>query len=196
MSFGLATALFSDSMLIDFVFCFCFCYRPLSEKRRYVFRSRFPLFRIFERMPIALSLFHSWLEIHLLWSPYVIGQTIIFSCCGLFFFLLLSSLWSPYGIGQTIIFSCCGLFFLLLLLLLFFLAYSQPPQIGCLPYFGTWCGPSVNLECRSETCCARLAGNTGRKKSRQKSPSRHHRTNLSGHIFATKACIDNRKKTC
>ena len=22
-------------------------------------------------------------------------------------------LWSPYGIGQTIIFSCCGLFFLL-----------------------------------------------------------------------------------
>ena len=24
--------------------------------------------------------------------------------------------WSPYGIGQTIIFSCCGLFFLLLLL--------------------------------------------------------------------------------
>jgi len=28
---------------------------------------------------------------------------------------LLLSLWSPYGIGQTIIFSCCGLFFLLLL---------------------------------------------------------------------------------
>jgi len=28
----------------------------------------------------------------------------------------------------------------------------------------------------------------------QKSPSRHHRTTLSGHIFATKACIDNRKK--
>ena len=27
-----------------------------------------------------------------------------------------------------------------------------------------WSTPSVNLECRSETCCARLAGNTGRKK--------------------------------
>jgi len=27
-----------------------------------------------------------------------------------------------------------------------------------------------------------------------KSPSRHHRTNLSGYIFATKACIANRKK--
>ena len=31
-------------------------------------------------------------------------------------------------------------------------------------------------------------------KSRQKSPSGHHRTNLSGNIFATKARIDNRKK--
>ena len=47
-------------------------------------------------------------------------------------------------------------------------------------------------ECRSEVRCTRLAANTGRKKS----PSRHHRTTLSGHIFATKACIDNRKKTC
>ena len=31
-------------------------------------------------------------------------------------------------------------------------------------------------------------------KSRQKSTSGHHRTNLSGYIFATKARIDNRKK--
>jgi len=38
--------------------------------------------------------------------------------------------------------------------------------------------------------CTRLAGIAGRKKS----PSRHHRTNLSGYIFATKARIDNRKK--
>jgi len=34
-----------------------------------------------------------------------------------------------------------------------------------------------------------LAANTGRKKS----PSGHHRTTLSGYIFATKARIDNRK---
>jgi len=33
------------------------------------------------------------------------------------------------------------------------------------------------------------------QKSRQKSPSGHHLTNLSGYIFATKARIDNRKKT-
>ena len=32
------------------------------------------------------------------------------------------------------------------------------------------------------------------QKSRQKSPSGHHRTTLSGYIFATKAHIDNRKK--
>jgi len=30
-------------------------------------------------------------------------------------------------------------------------------------YFHTWCGPSANFECRSEMCCTRLAGNTGRK---------------------------------
>ena len=69
-----------------------------------------------------------------------------------------SYFWSPYGIGQTIIFLSCGFFFCL-----FFLAYSQPSQIGCLPYFHTWCGLSANLGCRSETCCMRFAENTGRK---------------------------------
>jgi len=67
-------------------------------------------------------------------------------------------------------------------------------QVGCLPYFDTWCGPRANLECRSERCCTRLAANAGPKKSRQKSPSGHHPTTLSGYIFATKARIDNRKK--
>jgi len=38
--------------------------------------------------------------------------------------------------------------------------------------------------------CTRPAANTGCKKS----SSLHHRTTLSGHIFAIKACIDNRKK--
>jgi len=60
----------------------------------------------------------------------------------------------------------------------------------CLPYFYTWCGPIANLECRSEMCCARLAGNAGPKKS----PSGHHRTTLSGCVFATKSHIDNWKK--
>jgi len=42
----------------------------------------------------------------------------------------------------------------------------------------------------SEMCGMRLAANTGRKKS----PFWHHRTTLSGCIFATKAPIDIRKK--
>jgi len=55
-----------------------------------------------------------------------------------------------------------------------FLAYSQRSQIGCQPYFHTWCGLSANLGCRSETCCTRLAGNGARKKL----SSAHHRTSL------------------
>jgi len=39
-------------------------------------------------------------------------------------------------------------------------------------------------------CWKRLAGNTEAKKS----PSGHHRTNVSGHIFPTTARIDNREK--
>ena len=72
-----------------------------------------------------------------------------------------------------------------------FLAHSQRPQIGCLPYFHTWCGLSANLECRSEMCCTRLAGNTGRKmmqKNRICAPSRNF---VELYMCATKACIDN-----
>jgi len=46
----------------------------------------------------------------------------------------------------------------------------------------------------SETCCTRLAENTGRKNDAKKLPSGNHRTILPGYIFATKACIDNWKK--
>jgi len=70
----------------------------------------------------------------------------------------------------------------------FFLAYSQRSQIACLPYFYTRI--TANLECRSEMCCTRLAKNTGCKNS----PSVHHRTTLLDYVFATRACINNRKK--
>jgi len=43
-------------------------------------------------------------------------------------------------------------------------------------------------------CCTRLTGNAGPKKLPKKSLSGHHRTTLSGYIFTSKACIDNRKK--
>jgi len=61
-------------------------------------------------------------------------------------------------------------------------------------YIFVLCGLSVNLECRSETCCARLTENTARKKSPKSRHWGHHPTTLSDYIFATKACIDNRKK--
>ena len=88
-------------------------------------------------------------------------------------------LWSPYGIGRTIIFSSCHLFFF------FSLTKSQQPQIGCLPYFHIWCGPSADLESRSETCCTRLAENTVRKKSAKNSPSAHQKNLLSSNISST-----------
>jgi len=53
---------------------------------------------------------------------YGIGQTIIFSCCGLFFLLLLLLLWSPYVIGQTIY-----IFMLWFVLLSFF----SSPNLSC-----------------------------------------------------------------
>jgi len=99
-------------------------------------------------------------------------------------------LMAAHSNGQAIIFCSCGFF----LPVVFSLAYSQRSESGCTPYFHTWCGLSANLECMSEMCCTRLAENTGRKKYVKKSSSAHNRTTLSGHIFATKACVDNLKK--
>jgi len=76
--------------------------------------------------------------------------------CFLWRTLLVSAelfLWSPYVIGQTIIFLPCEFY----LLSFFFFAWSQRSEIGCLPYFHAWCGLSANLECRSEMRCTRLA---------------------------------------
>jgi len=63
-------------------------------------------------------------------------------------------------------YSCpmCPVVSFFLLLLSFF---SSPNLSGrrldvYIAYFYTWCSPSANLECRSEVCCTRLAGNAGR----------------------------------
>jgi len=79
-----------------------------------------------------------------------VGQAIIFCSCGFFFMAALHS-------------SCGHSILPLWFLLSFFLPYSQPSQIACLPYFHTWCGISANLECRSEMCCTRLGENIGCK---------------------------------
>ena len=108
----------------------------------------------------------------------------------------MAALWNRAG---DYIFALWFLSFFLLLLLLLLLFIPRLisavadwmstilPHMVCL---------SANLECRSETCSTWLAGNAGRKKIAKKSPSGYHRTTRSGHIFATKACIDNQKKTC
>ena len=132
----------------------------------------------------------------LLWPPCVADADIIFSSF-LFFFL-----WPPYGIGQAIIFLRCGFFYLL--------SSSFPRLISAV---GDWMSIilphmvevrwkwnrkveirfSANLERRSEMCCTRLAEKRTQKIAKN-SPSGHHRTTLSGYIFTTKACIDNRKR--
>jgi len=91
--------------------------------------------------------------------------------------------------GQAIILRSCDYY----LSSPFFLAYSQWLEIGCLPYLHTWCGVSANLECMSEMFCTRLAENTWRK-NYAKIAICAPPHNLSGWIFATEACIDNRKK--
>ena len=63
--------------------------------------------------------------------------------------------------------SRCGHYIFVLWFLLLLL-FSSPNLSGCRvdvyrTSFYTWCGLSANLECRSVVCCARLAGNTGRK---------------------------------
>ena len=70
------------------------------------------------------------------------------------------SLWPPCVADANIIFLPCRLFF-----------FSSPNlsrrrlDVCHTSYFHTQCGLSANLRCRSETCCTRLAENTGRKNS-------------------------------
>jgi len=100
--------------------------------------------------------------------------------------LVMAAVWNRAG---HYIFA---LWFLLLSFYLFFSPNLSRRRLDIF-HFHTWCGLSANLGCRSETCCTRLAENTGRKKSPK---TRHLRTiaQLCQAIFATKAYIDNRKK--
>jgi len=71
-------------------------------------------------------------------------------------------LWPPCVADADIIFLPCGFFYLLLL---FFISSPNLSRRRLDVYhtFHTWCGISANLECRSEMCCTRLAGNAGYK---------------------------------
>ena len=93
-------------------------------------------------------------------------------------------LWSPYVTGQTIY------IFILSFVLSSSFFFSSPNLSGRRLDVCHTSTHGVALECRPETCCMRLAGNAGHKKS----PSAYHCTTLSRYIFATKARIDNWKK--
>jgi len=91
------------------------------------------------------------------------------------------------------LFSSCGFFHSFVLSFFFFSSPNLSRRRLDACHTSTH-GVTQDLECRTEMYCTRLAGNAGCKKITKKSPSGHHRTNLSGYIFATKARIDKRKK--
>jgi len=76
----------------------------------------------------------------------------------------LALLWPPYGIGRPLYFHPV-VYFIFFFLSFFFLfprlISAVADWMSTILY--TWCGLSANLGCRSEMCCTRLAGNTGRK---------------------------------
>jgi len=119
------------------------------------------------------------------------------SCICICICLSISLLWSPYGIGQTIIFSSCGFF----LSSSSFFFFSSPNLSGHrldvyhFPHM-VWPVALVRIWNAGLKCTARGSLEMQDPKNRRKSPSGHHCTILSGYIVATKARIDSRKKTC
>jgi len=90
----------------------------------------------------------------LLWPPCVIGQAIIFSFCGFFFFM-------------AALHSRCGHYILALWFLLLSISFPYLfSAVACWmsTILHTWCGLSANLGSWSEMCCMRLTENTGPKK--------------------------------
>jgi len=111
-------------------------------------------------------------------------------------YTLASLLWPPSVADANIIFLSCGFFFLLLLS---FFSLPNLSRRRLDAYHASTHGVALvriyELWCRSETCCTRLA-EIQDPKNGQNATFGHHGTTLSGYVFATKARIDNRKKTC
>jgi len=127
-----------------------------------------------------------------LWDTYLVQfLLILMTSCIQCMVICAYSEWVEAMISQIILImaalrSRCGhyifaLWFLLSSVICFSRLFSSVADLmfTILPH--VVCGLSTNLGCRSETCCTRLAENTGCKKS----PSVDHRTTLSGCIFAT-----------
>jgi len=108
------------------------------------------------------------------------------------FYFVSRLLWPPYGIGKTIIFLSCGFFFFLLSSFFSRLISAVAGWMSAILPHNVWPYCEFRMQVWNVLHAARWKYRT--QKSRQKSPSGHHRTNLSGCIFTTKARIDNRKK--
>jgi len=96
-----------------------------------------------------------------------------------------------YGRRMTIIFLPCGFF-----LVLFLSSPNLSRRRLDVCHTTTHGVALVRISDAGLKRAARSSLKIQDTKSRQKSPSGHHRTTLSGCIFAIKARIDNRKKIC
>ena len=72
--------------------------------------------------------------------------------------------------------------------------YAYFVQLWFLSFSLAW--HRLNFECRSEMCCTQLAENTGRKNYTKIAICAPSYNFIRLYIFATKACIDNQKKSC
>jgi len=104
-------------------------------------------------------------------------------------------LWPPYGIRQAIIFLPRGFFLLSFFLLSLFSSPNLSGRRLDVYHTSTHGVAPAQIYNAGLTCATRGSLETQDPKMAQNYPSAHHRTNLSGHIFTTKACMYNRKKT-
>jgi len=105
--------------------------------------------------------------------------------------LFMVALWNR---AESIIFLSCGFFFLPSSVFLTSPNFSRRRLDVC--HTSTLGVALVRISDAGLKLAAHGSLQIQDAKSRQKSPSAHHRTTSSGYIFATKAHVDNRKKTC
>jgi len=75
-------------------------------------------------------------------------------------------LWPPCCVADAdIIFLPCGFFYFFLSFIFISPNLSRRRLDVYHTSLHTWCGLGANLGCRCETCCTRINGNVGRKKS-------------------------------
>jgi len=93
--------------------------------------------------------------------------------------------------GQAIIFCSCGFYLLLSSFFPCLISAVRDWMPTILPHM-MWPQCKFTMHVWNVLHAARWKYRM--QKLRQKSPSAHHRTSLSGYILATKVCINNRKK--